>query len=89
MKAVSCSVVVLSLLTLASAHAGEVKVYALGTDKATLAVNRAKPKMFRAGQSPTPGLKLIGATSRYATIDVNGSRVKLALGERANFRATE
>ena len=88
-RSASCSLVVLIALTLTPAQAGEVKVYALGNGKATLSVNRSRPKMFLPGQSPKAGLRLIAANSRYATLDVNGSRVRLALGERANFRAEQ
>lgn len=83
-----CSLILVAAAVPDIAQAGEVRVYALGSDKATLRVNRTNPKLFRAGESPAPGLKLIKATSKYVMLDVNGSRVKLALGEMANFRVT-
>ena len=86
-RIVISSLIFVAATAATSAYAGEVKVYALGDEKATLRVNRAKPKLFRPGDSPAPGLKLIKATSKYAMLDVNGSRLKLALGELANFRA--
>jgi hypothetical protein len=79
--------IIIALSVIASAQAGEVRVYALSYDKATLSVNRSRPKQFRAGDTPAPGLKLVAATSRYATINVNGRHLKLALGEMTNFRA--
>jgi len=88
-RSVLCSLFVLASIATVSAQAGEIRVYALGHDKATLAINRAKPKLFRPGQSPAPGLRLIAATSRYALMDVNGSKVRLSLGEKANFRASQ
>lgn len=73
--------VALCIFAISPTLASDVTVSALFPGKAMLIVNGGKPRLLSAGQLSTEGVKLISADSRQATVEVDGKRRILALGE--------
>jgi len=71
---------VLCMMVLASANAEEVAVHAVAlfNGKAMIAVNGSKPKIIQEGQT-FKGVRLLKASTKEATIEVNGRAETLAL----------
>jgi aspartyl protease family protein len=79
--ATNVTAVLASLLWLADcALATEVSVIALFPDKATLVVDRGKPRTVRAGDT-FAGVTLVSASSEEAVVLINGKQRKLRIGE--------
>ncbi len=73
--------VLIGLLALcAPAWAIDISVVALFSGKATLVVDKGKPRTLRAGETYA-GVTLISATSEQAVISINGKRQRLHIGE--------
>ena len=73
--------VLIGLLALcAPAWAIDISVVALYPGKATLVVDKGKPRTLRAGETYA-GVTLISATSEQAVISINGKRQRLHIGE--------
>lgn len=64
-----------------SAHAADIAVVGLFPGKAVLVVNGNLPKTFSVGSSIADGAKLIAADNNSATIESNGKRQVLAMGQ--------
>ena len=64
----------------APAWAIDISVVALFSGKATLVVDKGKPRTLRAGETYA-GVTLISATSEQAVISINGKRQRLHIGE--------
>lgn len=62
------------------AHATEVTVSALFAGKAVVSIDGGKPRMLSAGES-AQGVKLIRADSASATVEIDGKRRTLSLGQ--------
>lgn len=61
-------------------HALDVQVVALSEGRATLVIDKGKPKTFRAGETVAPGVKLISANREAAVVEVDGKRESITLG---------
>ena len=68
------------LLCPLSSHAAQVQVIALTEGKATLVIDRAKPRTLSAGQVSPEGVRLVSASSEAAVVEIDGKRTTLALG---------
>ncbi|MET3136805.1 aspartyl protease family protein [Undibacterium sp. GrIS 1.2] len=66
---------------LSSALAAEIGVVGLFPGKAVLVVEGNQPKTYSVGSTITNGIKLIAADNETATVDVNGKRQVLAIGQ--------
>ena len=76
------SILALALLTAAgTSYAGEIGVVGLFTDKAVLVLDNASPKTYNVGSVLGEGVKLISVDDSTATIDVNGKRQVIAIGQ--------
>ena len=74
------SLIFLSMFAL-SAHAADIGVVGLFPGKAVLVVGTNAPKIYTVGSIVVDGAKLIAADNVSATIEVNGKRQVLAIGE--------
>jgi aspartyl protease family protein len=72
------------LFSYASAQATDISVVGLFPNKAVLVVDGASPKTYSVGSNVADGVKLISANESSATIDANGKRQTIALGEHIN-----
>jgi len=68
------------LLVSATAFALDIQVVGLGEDRAIMVIDGGKPRTLRPGQSSPEGVKLIGADSRGAVVEIEGKRQTLSLG---------
>jgi aspartyl protease family protein len=68
-----------------SVHAAQVQVIGLTEGKATLVIDSARPRTLSVGQVSPEGVRLIGATSESAVVEVDGKRSTLQLG--SHYRA--
>jgi aspartyl protease family protein len=77
------------LLAALAAHAVEVNVVGLFSDKALVEINGGKARVLSAGQSTSEGVKLISAGSASAVFDIDGKRQTVQLGQSisANYAA--
>jgi aspartyl protease family protein len=75
-----CSLLCLSGLVF-SAHAATIDVVGLFPGKAVLVVNGSSPKTYAVGSVIADGAKLIAADNANATIEINGKRQVLAIGQ--------
>jgi aspartyl protease family protein len=84
---VSIRAVYLGLLLLlpGSLEAAQVQVIALTEGKATLVIDKARPRTLAAGQVSPEGVKLVAATPESAIVEIDGKRSTLVLG--AYYRA--
>jgi aspartyl protease family protein len=79
----------LLLITAAgSAVATEVNVVGLFSGKAMVVVNGGKPRMLAAGETSPDGVKLIGADSSAAVLEIDGKRRTLGMGQAANIQTS-
>jgi len=65
------------------AQATDVSVVGLFPGKAVLVVDSGSPKTYSVGATILPGVKLIAANQSTATIDFNGKREVVAIGQHA------
>jgi aspartyl protease family protein len=65
-------------------HAADISVIGLFPGKAVLVVNGASPKTYSVGSVIGDGVKLVAATDSGATIETNGKRLTIAIGEHVN-----
>jgi aspartyl protease family protein len=70
-----------------SAQAAQVQVIGLTEGKATLVVDGGKPRTLSAGQSSPEGVRLLGATSESAVVEIDGKRTTLTLG--SHYRGSD
>ncbi|HJV81047.1 retropepsin-like aspartic protease [Noviherbaspirillum sp.] len=74
-----------SLLLLAgTSHAADISVVGLFPNKAVLVVDDAPPKTYSVGAAITEGIRLVSADNTSATIETNGKRQIIALGEHVS-----
>ena len=64
-----------------TAQATDVNVTGLFNDKAIVSINGGSPRLLNAGQKTREGVKLISADSTSATLEIDGKRQKLSLGQ--------
>lgn len=69
------------------AGATEVNVIGLFPGKAVVVIDRGAPRMLSAGQRSPEGVMLVSADSRSATVEVDGQRQVLGLGQHAESAA--
>jgi aspartyl protease family protein len=72
----------------APVHAADVGVVGLFPGKAVLVVDGAPPKTYSVGASVADGVKLIAATQTNATLETNGKRQTIAIGEHVSRNAS-
>jgi aspartyl protease family protein len=70
-----------------AAFAADVGVVGLFPGKAVLVVDGGAPKTYSAGSAVSNNIKLIAVDASAATLEINGKRQKIAIGEHVN-RAT-
>ncbi|MES2537429.1 MAG: TIGR02281 family clan AA aspartic protease [Pseudomonadota bacterium] len=66
------------------AHAADIGVVGLFPGKAVLVVDGGAPKTYAVGKSIAEGVKLISANETSATIEMNGKRQTITIGEHIN-----
>ena len=71
----------LAILSSGTAFAVDIGVVGLFPGKAVLVVDGGAPKTYSVGSKVTEGIKLSDANGSTATIDVNGKRQTLAIGQ--------
>ena len=71
--------------TASSAHATEVNVVGLFNGKAMISVNGGKHRVMIAGETSPEGVKLIGADSSTAVLEIDGKRQNLGMGKSASI----
>lgn len=76
-----------ALLPVAAAHAADVSVVGLFPGKAVLVVNGAAPKTYSVGSTIAEGVRLAATDQSTATIEINGKRQRIAMGEYVNRTA--
>lgn len=76
-----------SLLFASQAIANDIDLIGLFPGKAVLVINGGSPKTYSVGSKVIGDIKLVAVTSSSATLEENGKRQNLALGEHYN-RAT-
>lgn len=62
-------------------HAAEINVVGLFPGKAVLVIDGSEPKTYSVGSSLGGGAKLVAADGTSATVDINGKREVLTLGQ--------
>lgn len=73
------------LLACASAaHAADISVVGLFPNKAVLVIDGGSPKTYSVGATVAEGVKLVSANDSSATIETNGKRQTIAIGEHFN-----
>lgn len=77
----------LAVLAALPSHAIEVTVIGLFTGKAVVVVDRGAPRTLAAGQRTPEGVLLVSADSRSATIEIEGKRQVLEMGQHAESAA--
>lgn len=70
-----------------SAAAADINVVGLFPNKAVLVVDGAAPKTYAVGSAVADGVRLVAVSANGATIESNGRRETLALGEHVNHGA--
>jgi aspartyl protease family protein len=68
------------LMCAGGVQAANVEVVALSEGRATLIVDKGKPRTVRAGENVAPGVKLISANREGAIVEVDGKRETITLG---------
>lgn len=76
----SCALLAATLGCAGAAWPAEVVVHALMEGRATLSVDKGRPKTLRVGEVHQ-GVKLISADTRSAVIEVDGKRRRVTFGE--------
>jgi aspartyl protease family protein len=88
MRSISCVVSLLACLPWAgSAAAADIDLIGVFPGKAVLVVNGGNPKTYTVGNTVTGNIKLTGVESASATLEENGKRQTLQLGEHFNRAA--
>jgi aspartyl protease family protein len=77
----------LAVLAALPAHAIEVTVIGLFPGKAVVVVDRGAPRTLAAGQRTPEGVLLVSADSRSATVEIDGKRQVLEMGQHAESAA--
>ena len=72
---------VLALLAPAAARATDVTVVGLFSGKVVITVNRGTPRTLSVGQTTPEGVKLLGADSAGAVLEIDGKRQTLQMGQ--------
>jgi aspartyl protease family protein len=80
-------VAVCLLASTGAAQSADIGVVGLFPGKAVLVVDGAAPKTYSAGNAVAAGIKLISVSQSAATIDINGKRQTIAIGEHINRTA--
>src|SRR6476661_1494659 len=75
------------LLSIHAAHAADVSVVGLFPNTAVLVVDGGSPKTYAVGSSIAGGMKLVPVSDSGATIEANGERQTIALGDHVNRSA--
>lgn len=75
------------LFSAIGAQAADINVVGLFPNKAVLVVDGGNPKTYSVGATITEGVKLVAATDSSATIEANGKRQTISLGEHVNRSA--
>lgn len=70
-----------------NAQATDISVVGLFPNKAVLVVNGGAPKTYSVDATVTEGVKLVAASDSTATIEANGKRQAIAIGEHVNRSA--
>lgn len=76
------------LIFLTAAQAADISVVGLFPNKAVLVIDGGQPKTYAVGATITEGVKLVAATDTAATIEANGKRQTIAIGEHVNRSAS-
>lgn len=76
------------LASFAVAHAADISVVGLFPNKAVLVIDGGSPKTYSVGATITEGVKLVAANDSAATIEANGKRQTIAIGEHVNRSAS-
>ncbi len=66
------------------ALAADISVVGLFPNKAVLVVDGGTPKTYAVGATITEGIKLVASNESGATIEINGKRQTIAMGEHVN-----
>lgn len=78
-------IIVFSLLCISGfSHAADISVVGLFPGKAVLVIDNAPPKTYSVGAKIADGTKLVSVGSSNATIEANGKRQTIAIGEHFN-----
>jgi len=77
----------LAVLAALPVHAIEVTVIGLFPGKAVLVVDRGAPRTLAAGQRTPEGVLLVSSDSRSATLEIDGKRQVLEMGQHAESAA--
>lgn len=67
-----------------AANATDISVVGLFGNKAVLVIDGGKPKTYSAGAKISDGVRLVAVSSNGATIEINGKRETIAMGEHVN-----
>lgn len=76
------------LFLIPAAHATDISVVGLFPNKAVLVVDGRAPKTYSVGSTIAEGVRLVGADQSTATIEANGKRETIAIGEHVNRNAS-
>lgn len=63
------------------ARATDVTVVGLFSNKAVVTINRGQPRILAVGQSTPEGVKLVAVDSKGATVEIDGKRQVLEMGQ--------
>ena len=77
----------LAVLAALPSHAMEVTVIGLFTGKAVVVVDRGAPRTLAAGPRTPEGVLLVSSDSRSATLEIDGKRQVLEMGQHAESAA--
>jgi aspartyl protease family protein len=75
---------VILLCIAGSATAADISVVGLFPNKAVLVVDGGSPKTYSVGATVAEGIKLVAANESGATVEANGKRQTIAIGEHVN-----
>lgn len=78
-----CSVGLLLIVTSGTAAAADVAVAGLFPGKAVLVVNGAAPRTIGIGAKTPEGVRLISIDGDFATVEIDGKRHRLGIGDQA------
>jgi aspartyl protease family protein len=73
-----------ALATTPTAHAADISVVGLFPNKAVLVIDGGSPKTYSVGATIVDGIKLVAATDSSATIENNGRRQTIAIGDHVS-----
>lgn len=78
------AITLVPLLFAASVQAADIGVVGLFPNKAVLVVDGGAPRTYSVGAKIAEGVRLVAADQSTATIEVNGKRQTIAIGEHVN-----